>query len=225
MRFSASLAASAVLSLSCAGHAAAQDRWTGWQLDGFVGNTTETSSSDDQYFDNVEPSGTTYGLGGSYRFVLADHLIVGFEASAAIGSVEDSFNETIGTVAECGFNEEVTYTVKSSYSGRFGLSVGHEIGPVLISGLAGIEVRDRGIFTEVETDDPDNEDYFYDQTWAAFGPYYGLRVEYALTDRVTIGGQLTRSDVVQSTIEFDDGDTYEDGAEFTEGQIRLGMRF
>ncbi|MES2931674.1 MAG: outer membrane beta-barrel protein [Patescibacteria group bacterium] len=219
------LVASAAAALSCAGQAAAQDRWTGWQLDAFVGNTTESSSSDDQYFDNVEPTGTTYGIGGSYRTVLFDDLVVGVEASAAIGSVEDWFTETTCTVSVCGFNEEVTYTVKSSYSARLGVSLGHEFGPVLISGLAGIEVRDRGILTEVETSDPDNEDYFYDQTWAAFGPYYGLRVEYALTDRITIGGQLTRSDVVQSIIEFDDGDVYEDGAEYTEGQIRLSMRF
>lgn len=209
----------------CAGQAAAQERWTGWGADVFVGNTTETSSSDDYYFDNVEPTGTVYGVGGSYRFVLGDHLIVGVEASATTGSIEDSFTETTCTIADCGFNEQVTYTVKSSYSGRFGVSLGHELGPVLVSALAGIEVRDRGIFTEVETDDPDDEDYFYDQTWAAFGPYFGLRAEYALTDRTAIGAEWTRSDVVQSTIEFDDGDSYEDSAKFTQARISLRLRF
>lgn len=224
MRHMALLVASAAVAFFSADQAAAQDRWTGWTADVFVGNTTETSSSDDYYFDDVEPAGTVYGLGGGYRFPLG-HMVFGFEASAAIGSIEDSHSEVTCTVADCGFNEEVTYTVKSSYSGRFGVAVGHEFGPVLVSALAGIEVRDRGIFTEVDSDDPDSEDYFYDQTWAAFGPYFGVRAEYALTDRTAIGAEWTRSDVVQSTIEFDDGDSYEDSAKFNQARISLRMRF
>lgn len=224
MRNMAILAASAVMASFCAGQAAAQERWTGWSADVFVGNTTETSSSDDGYFENVEPTGTIYGVGGSYRFPLG-HMVFGVEASATMGSVEDSDTLVTCTVADCGFNEEVTYTVNSSYSGRFGVSVGHEFGPVLVSALAGIEVRDRGIYSEVDSDDPDSEDFFYDQTWAAFGPYYGLRVEYALTDRTAIGAEWTRSDVVQSTIEFDDGESYEDSAKFTQARISLRMRF
>lgn len=208
----------------CAGQAAAQERWTGWTADLIVGTTTETASSDDGYFEDIEPRGTVYGLGGSYRFPLG-HIIVGIEASATMGSVEDSDTLITCTVADCGFNEEVTYTVNSSYTGRFGISVGHEFGPVLVSALVGIEVRDRGIYSEVESDDPDSEDYFYDQTWIAAGPYFGVRAEYALTDRITIGAEWTRSDVVQSTIEFDDGESYEDSAEFTQGRFIVRTRF
>lgn len=224
MQNKALLAASAVMAFFCAGQVAAQERWTGWSADVFVGTTTETSSSDDGYLPDIEPTGTVYGLGGSYRFPLG-HIIVGVEASVTMGSVEDSDTLITCTVADCGFNEEVTYTVNSSYTGRFGVSVGHEFGPVLVSALAGIEVRDRGIYSEVESDDPDSEDYFYDQTWIAAGPYFGVRAEYALTDRITIGAEWTRSDVVQSTIEFDDGESYEDSAEFTQGRFIVRTRF
>lgn len=213
------LAAVAVAALSCAGQSAAQDRWSGWGADIFVGTSTETSSSDDGYFPNVEPAGTIYGLGGSYRRRMAGDLVVGVEASVAIGSVEDSFTETTT------FDEDVTYTVNTSYSGRFGFLVGHEFGPVLVSVLAGVEIRNRSIYTEVDSSDPDSKDYFYDQTWAAFGPYFGLRAEYALTDRTSIGAQWTRSEVIQSSIKFSDGDTYEDSAEYNEAQIRMRVRF
>lgn len=217
------LAASAVTSFLCVGQAAAQDRWTGLTADVFVGTTTESSSSDDQYFDNVEPTGTIYGLGGSYRTVLFGDLVVGVEASAATGNVQDSFHETTCTVSVCGYNEKITFTVKSSYSGRLGVSVGHEFGRhLLVSGVVGIELRDRGIFTEIESD---GDDFAYDQTWVAAGPYFGLRAEYALTDRITIGAEWTRSDVVQSIIEFDDGESYEDSAEFTQGRLILRTRF
>ncbi|MDQ1299466.1 MAG: outer membrane protein beta-barrel domain [Patescibacteria group bacterium] len=217
-------ATSAAVALLCAGQAAAQDRWTGWGADVFVGNSTEASSSDDGYFTDIEPTGSVYGLGASYRFPLG-HLVVGVEASATMGSIKDSDTLVTCTVRDCGYNEQVTYTVNSSYSGRFGVSVGHEFGPVLVSALAGIEVRDRGIYTEVESDDPDSEDYFYDQTWIAAGPYFGVRAEYALTDRISIGGEWTRSDVVQSTIEFDGDESYEDSAEFNQARISLRLRF
>lgn len=224
MRNMAILAASAAMTFLCVGQVAAQERWTGWSADIIVGTSTETSSSDDDYFTDIEPKGTVYGLGGSYRFPLG-HMVVGVEASATMGSVEDSDTLITCTVADCGFNEEVTYTVNSSYSGRFGVSVGHEFGPVLVSALAGIEVRDRGIYSEVDSDDPDSEDFFYDQAWIAAGPYFGVRAEYALTDRIAIGAEWTRSDVVQSTIEFDDGESYEDSAEFTQGRLILRARF
>ena len=224
MRLSALLAASAALAFACAGPVAAQERWTGWQLDGFVGSATETASSDDPYLLDIEPNGTTYGIGGSYRFPLAGDLIAGIEASATFGTVEDTDTEVTCTVDDCGFNETGTFTTGSSYSGRFGATLGHEFGPVLVSGLAGIEIRERTMHTEYDADNG-FDDYAYDQSWSAVGPYYGVRAEYAITDRVVLGAQWSRSEVVQSTIQFDDGDTYEDSAEFEEFQVRVGWRF
>ena len=225
MRFSALLAASAALAFVSAGPVAAQERWSGWHVDGIIASTTQTSSSEDLYFTDIEPSGTQVGIAAGYRFIVGRDLIVGVEASVAYGPVEDSTTMVFCTVAECGYNEEVTYTVSSSYRGRLGIEIGHTIGSTLVSAVVGIEVRDRAIYTEVESDDPDADEYFYDESQPAIGPYFGLRVDHPVSDRIAIGVEWTRSDVVQSTIIEFDGERYEDGGTYDSFQFRLSRRF
>ncbi len=225
MRFSALLAASAALAFVCAGPVAAQERWSGWHVDGTVASTNQTGSSEDLYFTDIEPSGTQFGIAAGHRFIVGRDLIVGVEATVAYGPVEDSMTMVFCTVDDCGYDEEATYTVSSSYRGRLGIEIGHPVGPALVSAVAGIEVRDRSIFTEVESDDPDADDYYYDQSWVAAGPYFGLRVDYPISDRFAIGAEWTRSDVVQSTIEFDDDERYEDAGTYEGFQVRLSARF
>ncbi len=224
MRKSALLAASAVMAFSCAPQAMAQE-WAGWYVAAIVGTATERESSEyDPYGIDLAPSGTAYGIAGGHRFVLGDDLIVGVEASVTFGSVEASGSAESCNEDDCGFRETVDFTRKSTITGRFGGSIGHEVGGVLVSGVFGIEARN---YVETFDFDADNgfDDYGVEQTTIRVGPYWGARVDWPVTDRVSVAFQWTRSEPVDSKTVWNDGFETETASTFDDLQVRLGYRF
>lgn len=150
----------------------------------------------DVYDLDFTPKGTVATINIADSFTLGDHFVLGVEAEGQYGKQDASRSEVSCTIAWCGYDETVTRTKESRYALRLGASLGHPVGPVLVSALAGVEATD---YTDRwHYVSPTSPTWDYSQTGYRLGYYYGLRAEYPITDRVSVRTEWKRSDLSES---------------------------
>lgn len=218
-------ASSAVMALSFAVPATAQE-WAGWHGGVIAGTATERSSSEyDPYGIDLAPAGSVYGVAGGHRFEgVLDDWVLGVDAAVIFGSVEATGTAVSCTVPDCGFNETVRYTRKTTLTGRFGGSIGHEAGPLLVYVGGGIEARN---YIESFDFDADGgfDDYGVEQTRIFVGPYVKVGALWPVNDRVSVALEWVRSEPIDSKTVWNDGFETETGIAVDQIELLLGLRF
>jgi opacity protein-like surface antigen len=208
------LVAASVATLALgAGQAFAQD--FGPYVSIGVGSTTV-----EQTDGGLSPKGTAVDVRLGNVFFDYDGWSVAAEAGAAYSNASASEQGTFCIDFDC--NDEGIWTDEetSKWSGSLGLRVSRPVGPVVVSGIAGVRVAE---FTR--TSHYDNAGFFPDETYEntafAFGGYYGFGLDYPVNDRWSVGIEWQHSDLVQTKWEGSYGG---DERGFTEETWKAGFR-
>lgn len=163
--------------------------------------------------------GAMLGITLGDRFVVADHIVVGVEIGGHVGRVEDKSTSLSCAKADCGADEYLTETNGYRYSANVGLSVGHPVGPALVSVTGGLRVTDvrhgysynsKGYFP----------DYAYTDQGYRAGYYYGLRGEYPLSDSWTAQVEWRHSDLIEAKTH---GTDWSSNTKFKDDTITVGL--
>lgn len=214
------LAATAVASMLFAA-APTLARAADWTVGVTIGTASGSTDGDTNYAPaDVSPSGSTIGIIGGVSFDVADHFVLGIEAGVKAGDVSASDTSLSCPAAFCGVDEYVTYTESGSWSASLGGSIGHPVGPVLLSAVGGLEVGD---FTR--TFKYDSGDYWptyvFERTGYRVGGYAGLRADYAVNDRWSVRAEARRS--VLNELSFSSNGNGGDSDVYTEDSLRVGI--
>lgn len=200
-KFSHLAAAVALFTVFGAPAAMAQSHdWSGWQVT-LGASSVESTMDGDGVFSPmpVEPSGTMVDVGLNHRWAVG-HVFLGAYTNVQVGSVEASASQVSCTVSDCGFEEVEYSTERMNYALSAGVSIGHEIGPVLVSVIGGVTVGD---YTHIVryTSGGVYPDYLFEQKGFRAGYHYGLAAEYAFTDRWSARVEFRRTELVEQETE------------------------
>lgn len=170
--------------------------WAGWHVDVGVATTSGQTTGDAAYNPlDLSPSGRVAEIGGGYNFVVADHVILGVDAGIEFGSVEATASRESCNIADCGFDETETATKSSAIALRLGGSIGHQVGPVLVSVFGGVQVGD---FTRSYTYDVAGQpSYTFEESGYRAGYDYGLSAEYLVNRSLSVGVVWKRAELTE----------------------------
>lgn len=223
-KFSYLAATAALFTVFAAPSAMAQSHdWSGWQVT-LGASSVESTMDGDGVFSPVpvEPSGVMVDIGLNHRWRVG-HIVLGVHGSAQLGSVKDSDSQISCTVANCGFEEIQYSSERMDYTVSLGGSIGHEIGPVLVSVSAGVTLGD---YTHTVLYDSNGvyPKYEYEQKGFRAGVRFGLAAEYAFTDQWSGRIEISQTELVEQKVEntYDD---YDAGLSVTTITAGMGWKF
>ncbi|WP_295046038.1 outer membrane beta-barrel protein [uncultured Paracoccus sp.] len=160
--------------------------------------------------DDLEISGTTYGLRAGYRQRFFTRSLAGVELSYETGSMEDSFS-TAGYDASDELDHALSLRIKS------GVLAGDK---TWIYGLVGVS---RGKFDYLLTGDGAGGPIQIDDSFTATGRILGLGLEHKITAKLSISGEWEYVNYGKTHLEDAEGKSTEATPDWH--AIKLGLNY